>query len=109
GLDNALLLINVVQQSGMSGSATFTFDDGTTLQSALILDTAFTGPWDTGPLETQIAGEAVTIANRIERTISVFDLVTIVGDGAPRRTAVNATLQPADTRSVPVGSTLDAA
>lgn len=108
-LTNALLLINVIQQSGLNGSVTFEFEDGTSLQSALTLDTSFTGPWDTGPVEASIGAAAVTLTNRIERPVNVFDLFVASGGAVPQQRPVNATLAPDETRDVPLTAVADAA
>jgi hypothetical protein len=109
GMDNALLLISLIQQSGMTGSVTFSLGDGSTLQSALILDTQIVGPWGSGPIETQIAADSVTLTNKIERGVNVFDVFTQRGTDAPNKIAVNTTLAPAASKSVPIQSPVDKA
>jgi hypothetical protein len=108
-MDSALLLINLIQQTGLTGSVTFAFPDGTSLQSALVVDTQITGPWDSGPIDIQIAGNSVTLTNKIERPVNVFDLFTRRGTDPPESNAVTATLAPAGSQSVSISHPVDMA
>lgn len=109
GLDNALLLLNLIQQSGVVGAVTFSFEDGSSLQSGLILDTQFTGPWETGPISIQVVPAAATLTNKIERPVNIAKLLTQEGGGVANQTAVNAKLAPGDSKNVPLTQAADTA
>jgi hypothetical protein len=94
GLASALALTTLIETSGVSGAVRFALADGTTLTSALTLDTMVTGPWSGGPVETAVAGTRATLTNRIERPVSVTDFVALDAAGAPTRVAVDGTLVP---------------
>jgi hypothetical protein len=109
GVDNALLLINLIGRTGLSSSVSFTFEDGTELQSSLILDTEIVGPWDTGPVDLQSAADGVTLTNKIERPVNIFDLFTRRGTDSSERVGVNATLAPGNSQRVPIPQPITAA
>jgi hypothetical protein len=108
GMDDALLLVNLVQTSGITGSVTFTLEDGASVQSGLILDTDIVGPWEGGPVATEIDDASVKITNKIERPINIFDLETRAG-GAPATTHVNETLAPGASLTMASSSVIDQA
>jgi hypothetical protein len=108
-MDNALLLLNLIERSGLNGSVTFAVEDGTTVESALILDTSVTGPWGTGPVQTKITPDSVTLTNRIERPINVFNLMTRKGTDDATVITVNATLATGVSQKVAVPHPVDEA
>jgi hypothetical protein len=102
-LTSALLLLNVIQTSGLTGAITMTLPDGMVLRSSLVLDTVIGGPWETGPLEIQVDGAAgrATITNRIDTPVDVLDLVLRTG-GVKSSSPVNTRLEPGGAIRVPV-------
>jgi hypothetical protein len=106
GLTNALTLATIIQTSGLAGTVTFGFTDGSSLSSNLVIDTEIVGPWDGGPVDVAIAGTKATLTNRIEQAVSVTDVVV----GATGKVvAVDATLAPRATTTVdlPANATSD--
>jgi hypothetical protein len=83
-LAGALFLRNILQTSGVMGSATFKLPDGSALRSSLVLDLGgIEGPWDEGPLAVTLAGGIATITNMIESEIEVQELAIYTPDGGP--------------------------
>lgn len=120
-LTDALLLVRLLEGAGFTGQVSFALSDGQQVTSALVLDSLAVGPWRGGPVTVELGAGTATLTNRIERTVSVFEVV--IEDAAGRRTAtaVDEQLAPgqATTRSVssdavdgwvratPVGGPLD--
>ena len=106
-LAGALMLKTMIQGTGVGGTATFRLADGTSLSTVLAFELGtIVGPWTTGPLEIAAAGTSATLRNAIERPVDVAELLAYARTGSPQRVAVDATLQPGETRTVqiPAGS-----
>jgi hypothetical protein len=101
-LAGALLLRSIIESAGVYGVARFRFGDGIVLESSLSIELKdITGPWDTGPATAIPDGGGVLIANRIERSVDVSEVVVLTGQtlsAAP----VDARLAPGETRRVPL-------
>lgn len=94
-LASALLLKTLIQNTGLTGEARFTFDDGSVLTSALRMGLGYlTGPWPDGPLALQRQEGRLTLTNRIESSLAVRDVVLFKGAAAPVRVPVEQTLAP---------------
>jgi hypothetical protein len=106
-LTNALLVMTLLDNDGVSGQATFTLPDGQALTSNLILDNTIVGPWEQGPIAVAVADGTATLTNRVEQSINVFDVLTRGPSGPPRSAAVNATLAPAGTAQAAVSGPAD--
>ena len=120
---DALLLTRLLEGAGFSGTVTFRLPDGQQIQSALVLDSMVVGPWRCGPVPVTLAPGTATLTNRIERAVTVLELLTEGAAGATTATPVNAQLAPgasvevavpadavdAWVRSVPVGGPVDLA
>ncbi|MFE5333376.1 hypothetical protein ACFRCG_44020 [Embleya sp. NPDC056575] len=92
-LSRALLLRNLLVDTGISGSVEFEFPDGTSLSSALVLDLSeLTGPPDTGPVQALLDGDRAILANRVERPVVVGDLLVHTGAGQLTRVPVETSL-----------------
>lgn len=86
---SALLLKNVIQNTGISGEAQFTLHDGTQVNTTLSLDlNQITGPWASGGITIRRTGQIITLTNQIERHITVSDLYFYTGQNRPTRVAV---------------------
>jgi hypothetical protein len=79
GLADALLLTSAIETGGIDGEVTFRLPGGQVLFGELRLDTAFTGPWSTGPVEVQALGPRVTLTNRIDVPVDVAVLLPDAG------------------------------
>lgn len=92
-IPGALLLKNVLQNTGISGEARFKLHDGTLLTSTLSIDlNRITGPWPTGGVQVQRHGRVVTLVNKVERDVTVGDLYVYTGQQAPVRVPVERTI-----------------
>lgn len=103
----ALLLRNMIQTSGVLGSANFKLPDGTDFQTNLSVQlTDIEGPWDTGPLDVRLEGDHVTLTNRIEQPVDVSDLLVYRNGVTGQRIAVEARILPiaSQTVQVPTGT-----
>ena len=103
-IPGTLLLRSMLETGGVHGSATFTLSDDTELRSELVLELASVGgPWETGPVEVSVADGAATLRNRIERTVTVAELL-LFSDAADAGAAipVGVDLAPDTTTSVPL-------
>lgn len=89
GLDNALLLTELIEHSGLQGSVSFALPDGMTLVSDLCLDSVITGPYLGGPLRLTPAAGEMLVENPTERAIDVLEL-----RGGEGSVAVNQTIPP---------------
>ncbi|HET7729426.1 MAG TPA: hypothetical protein VFK48_05285, partial [Usitatibacter sp.] len=106
-LAGALMLKTMIQNTGVGGTATFRLADGTSLSTLLCFELGtIVGPWTTGPLEISAAGTSAALRNAIERPVDVAELLAYPKSGPAQRVAVDATLQPGETRTVqiPAGS-----
>jgi hypothetical protein len=74
GLDDALLLTQLIEHTGFHGGVTFTLPDGSKLSAELTLDTIVTGPLAGGPLTLRSTGTGTEIGNPTERAIDVLEL-----------------------------------
>jgi hypothetical protein len=74
GLDDALLLTQLIEHSGLHGSVTFALPDATSLTSELTLDTIVTGPLAQGPVTLRSTGAGTEVGNPTERAIDVLEL-----------------------------------
>lgn len=78
------LLITRLQTGGVLGQVTFKLGDGSELSSQLTMDLRrITGPWSSGAVTVEKVGNAVRLTNRIDRPVSVHDLM-VVSDGRSR-------------------------
>jgi hypothetical protein len=72
------LLFTRLQTGGVIGQVRFILGDGSELTSELILDLRrVTGPWSSGAVTVERFGDAVRLANRIDRPASVHDLMAV--------------------------------
>lgn len=102
-LTNGVLLLRLLQTSGVYGTAVFTLPDGSSVQSGLALElTHIIGPWDTGPILVALQGTSATLTNEIKTDLAVSDLVVYNGPGAGQPVAVDATLPAGGSRDVPL-------
>ena len=110
GLQEALLLRDVLTHNGVPGSVGFTFPDGTRLTSGLLVSLReLTGPLQEGPVEITLAGDQATLVNRIERPLDVSELLVAAGPPAPVAVPVEQSLAPGAPVSVAVPSGASAA
>ena len=79
-LASALLLKTIIQNTGLTGEARFTFEDGSVLTSALSVHLRrITGPWPAGPLAMQRNGAKLRLTNRIEGSLAIKDVYLFNG------------------------------
>jgi hypothetical protein len=108
GLADALALTAVIEASGLQGDVAFTLPDGSSLASALVLDTEVVGPWESGPVTLAVAAGVATLTNRTEQAVNVSDLVVGAGPRAGERIPADVQLQAGASASLAVGDgTLD--
>jgi hypothetical protein len=91
-LAGGLLVQNVLENTGLSGTVTFTLPDGTALISLLDISlNRITGPWASGPVPVGLSGppNVATLTNRIERDVTVSDLMVYPGPGPGHPVPVN--------------------
>lgn len=94
-LTSALLLKTLIQNTGLTGAARFTFEDGSVVTSALSVHLGrITGPWLQGPVSLQPKGATLQLTNRIEGSMAVKDVYLFSGSAEPVRVPVEATLAP---------------
>ncbi|MDB5868085.1 MAG: hypothetical protein JWP96_417 [Polaromonas sp.] len=94
-LTSALLLKTLIQNTGLTGEARFTFEDGSVVSSALFVHLGrITGPWLSGPITLARMGDTLQLTNRIEGSLAVKDVYLFSGAGVPARVPVEATLAP---------------
>lgn len=97
------VMLDMIRISGLSGSVRFKLPDGMELQSLLRLHLpSITGPWATGPLEVSMEAGQARLTNRIDRTVSLSELVLYLPSGDTQRVPVESTLAPGESRSVPL-------
>jgi hypothetical protein len=72
------------------------------VDAQLRLNSFVAGPWRTGPVTAAVAAGAVTLTNRIERTVNVAELLTATAARAPGRVAAGLALPPGGTAVVAV-------
>ncbi|MES2464683.1 MAG: hypothetical protein V4671_29320, partial [Armatimonadota bacterium] len=102
-LASALLVRDILRNSGVAGSVRFTLQDGSVLQSALSLDLGgITGPWRGGPVEVSLTAGQATLTNRIEREVAVGSLMVYGTSGAGQEVRVDRNLLPSESHAVPV-------
>lgn len=93
---SALLLKTLIQNTGLTGEARFTFDDGSVLTSSLCMGLRYlTGPSPEGPLTLKRQGDTIQLTNHIEGSLAVKDVVLFDNGGTPVRVPVEQTLAPA--------------
>ena len=110
GLEEALLLRDVLTHTGVPGSVGFTFPDGTRLTSGLLVSLReLTGPLQDGPIEVTLAGDQATLVNRIERPLDVSELLVAAGQPQPVAVPVEQSLAAAASVQVAVPSGASAA
>jgi hypothetical protein len=96
------LLFTRLQTGGVVGQVRFDLGDGTELSSILSVDLRhISGPWAGGAVSCEVSAGSVRLTNRIGRPAAVHD-VLIVSGATSRRVAVERTLAPAATDTVPV-------
>jgi hypothetical protein len=94
-LASALLLKTLIQNTGLTGDARFTFEDGSVVSTALSVHLGrITGPWLSGPITLQPKGATLQLTNRVEGSIAVKDVYLFNGPGEPVRVTVEASLAP---------------
>jgi hypothetical protein len=82
GIDFMPQLQAMLQTSGVIGTARYQLPDGSTIESALVLDlNRIVGPAPDGPLEVTREGSIVRLTNRIERAVDVSDLIVEAAEG----------------------------
>jgi hypothetical protein len=92
-LASALLLKTLIQNTGLTGDARFTFEDGSVVSSALSVQLGrITGPWLSGPITLQPKGATLQLTNRVESSMAVKDVYLFNGPGAPTRVTVEASM-----------------
>ena len=92
----------ILGTSGISGSATLSLPDGTSLRTTLRMKLSqIVGPWQTGPLEiTTDAGGTVTLRNHIETAVNISELLLSDGEVVESSMPVGRQLAPAATTQV---------
>jgi hypothetical protein len=96
-LPHALLLRDMLNRSGIAGGVRWTFPDGSSMSSQLLLAlTELTGPPGAGPVEVTVDGPAATLVNRIERPIAVAALRVDTGEPRLLDLPVGRTLTPGE-------------
>ena len=103
-MDQALLMINMMDNGGMLGSVRFTLPDGLMMDAALTIDGTIVGPADSGPITTSLAGGTATLANPTQQAMHVTDLLTVTADGALATVPVDELLAPSGTTTVAAGA-----
>jgi len=94
-LTSALLLKTLIQNTGLTGAARFTLEDGSVVTSALSVHLGrITGPWLSGPITLQPRGATLQLTNRVEGSMAVKDVYLFSGTGEPVRVPVESTLAP---------------
>jgi hypothetical protein len=102
-LAGALLLCNMLERHGVHGSVRFKLSDGSSLQTNLTLELGrMTGPWVSGPLEISPTQGEVRLVNKIERKVTVSDLVVSDGTGATTRIPVEKDLSSNESHAIAV-------
>jgi len=103
-LTDALLLRNILLESGIIGQLTLSLPDGTRLDSTVELSLLrVAGPLRDGPIEVTVAGTEATLVNRIERDVDVSAL-HLDRSGSPSNLPVEHTLAPAAKVLVDLGA-----
>lgn len=94
-LASALLLKTLIQNTGLTGAARFTLEDGSVVTSALSVHLGrITGPWLSGPITLQPRGATLQLTNRVEGSLAVKDVYLFNGPAEPTRVTVEAALAP---------------
>lgn len=101
GLVNAMLVTRMIEGNGYSGTVTFTLPDGLTVDALLVLDSYVAGPWETGPVTLELSGTTAKLTNRIERTVTVPELL-VDKSGVAATVPVAASLAAGKTTTVPL-------
>ncbi|MFD8493162.1 hypothetical protein [Amycolatopsis sp. NPDC059657] len=94
GAENTLLILEMIGKNGYSGTATFTLPDGMAVASQLLLDSYVAGPPATGPVPSTVTGTTATLTNRIERAVTVPELLTFTGAGVRGTVASGQSIAP---------------
>jgi len=104
-LTATLLIRDILQSSGIQGTASFKFADGFQVHSSLAIDLReITGPWDSGPLEVTRSGTSVQLTNRITVPVAVSD-VAVYESGGRQMVPVEASISPGGNQTVQVPET----
>jgi hypothetical protein len=94
-LAGGLQLQGMLRTSGVTANARFTLQDGTTLNTSLILDlSGLTGPWAGGPIATVLQASQATLTNGIELGVNVSDLIVYAASGASQSVRVDRLIEP---------------
>jgi len=102
-LAGGLQLQGMLRTSGISANARFTLQDGTALDTTLLLDlSGLTGPWSGGPVASVLQGAQARLTNGIERGVNVSDLIVYAGDGLSQAVRVDRLLGPGESVTVDV-------
>lgn len=90
-------LQSMLQAGAVAARVVFNLPDGSTLDTGLRLNLgSITGPWEGGPLETELQGGTVELTNRIERPVDVSDLRLYLAGGEVQTLAVDQQLAPGE-------------
>ncbi|THJ19802.1 MAG: hypothetical protein CAF44_014120 [Nitrospira sp. CG24D] len=109
-LSSALLLKTIIQNTGLTGEARFTLEDGTVLTSALSIHLSrISGPWPAGPIAIRRNGATLQLTNRIEGSLAIKDVYLFNGQNEPTRLSVEKQLTPAASLDVVAPGTFTAA
>lgn len=96
------LLFTRLKTGGVLGQVRFILGEGTELSSNLTVDLRhITGPWAGGAVTVETTAAGVRLTNRIDRPVSVHDLL-IVSGGSSRRVPVERTISTGGSESVAV-------
>lgn len=109
-LSSALLLKTIIQNTGLTGEARFTLEDGSVVTSALSIHLGrISGPWPAGPLAMQRNGATLQLTNRIEGSLAIKDVYLFNGQNEPTRLPVEKQLAPAASLDVVASDTFTTA
>jgi hypothetical protein len=106
---NWLVLRSVLSGGGIQGTATFSFQDGSSVSSAMSVDLRrIAGPWGVGPLDIARRDGHVSITNRSEAPQEVRQLVALGPGEQVDGVAVGRTIEVQATIDVPWSPPADA-
>ena len=75
GIKNALILKDMLGNTGILGTVVFVLPDKSALQSNLVMQLgAITGPLNMGPIQISFENGVISLSNRIERKIAITDV-----------------------------------
>ncbi len=100
-LTDALLVNDRLNTTGIACSVKMAFAGGVTARTSLVLDSQPTGPWTSGPVQVEVTNSGARLTNRIERAVTVKELVGFDAQGREHRMLVGQSPQPGQSIEVP--------